>query len=297
MNYPKIEMRKILLPLLAFLCIEKNISYGQTILTDDNNKPIEGFGLVKDPNSNIVYFGKTDSISSTAIYRGILSDGKINSIRKNPIIDNTSQETIPFFSSDGKFFFLFSNFENQNSKNLDLWYGKYSKNGVIKNLKKAATLNTDSVEYYGSMSAAGFIYFSSWRINGNGKGDIFSTKFKKGKFFDINRLDNNINNEFINSSPAISPKGDWLIFFNGDEVGMDLCISFLETGRWSKPIKLPEVINTSNFEFAPVVSDNGKTLYFSRREKSSLSDNLVYHIYKISIDELGLAKLKLEAEY
>ncbi len=77
--------------------------------------PIEGFGLVKDTNSNTVYFGKPDTISSTAIYRGIVSDGKINSIRKNAIIDKNSQETIPFFSSDGKYIFLFSNFENQSS--------------------------------------------------------------------------------------------------------------------------------------------------------------------------------------
>lgn len=169
--------------------------------------------------------------------------------------------------------------------------------GVIHNLKKATAINTDSVEYYGSMTANGYIYFSSWRKNGYGKGDIFLTKFKKGKFFAINQLDSNINNKFINSSPAISPKGDWFIFFNENEDGADLYISFLNRDRWSKPIKLSNIVNTSNFEFAPVISDNGKTLYFSRREKSTLSDKQVYHIYKISIDELELEKLKLVAQY
>jgi hypothetical protein len=289
-------MRRILLTLLIFILIGNNISYGQTIVTDDNNNPIEGFGLVKDPNSNTIYFGKTDSISSTAIYRGILSGGKINSIRKNYIIDSISQETMPFFSSDGKYIFLFSNFENQSSANLDLWFGEYNK-GVIRNLKKAAAVNTDSVEYYGSISADGYIYFSSWRSNSYGKGDIYSTKFKKGKFSSVNHLDDNINNKFINSSPAISPKGDWFVFFNATEDGADLYISFLKKERWSKPVKLADVVNTSNFEFAPVVSDNGKTLFFSRREKSILSDKQVYHIYEISIDELGLENLRLRAEY
>ncbi|WP_395047757.1 TolB family protein, partial [Flavobacterium sp.] len=233
----------------------------------------------------------------TAIYKGILSDGKINSITKNAIVDKNSQETIPFFSSDGKFIFLFSNYQNQNPKNLDLWVGKYDRKGLIHDLKKATTINTDSVEYYGSMSANGHIYFSSWRKNGSGKGDIFSTKFKNGKFSAINQLDNNINNKFINSSPAISPKGDWLIFFNENEGVADLYISFLKKERWSKPIKLSNIVNTPNFEFAPVISDNGKTLYFSRREKSTVSDKQVYHIYKISIDELGLDKLKLIAQY
>ena len=290
-------MRKIVLLLLTFLLIENNISYGQTLLTDDNSNPIEGFGLVKDPNSNTVYFGKTDSISSTAIYRGILSDGKINSIIKSPIMDKNSQETIPFFSSDGKYIFLFSNYENQNPKNLDLWVGKYDKKDMAHDLKKAMAMNTDSVEYYGSMSANGHIYFSSWRKNGYGKGDIFSTKFKKGKFSAINQLDSNINNKFINSSPAISPKGDWLIFFNENEGETDLYVSFLNKEKWSRPIKLSNIVNTSNFEFAPVISDHGKTLYFSRREKSTLSDKQVYHIYKISINELGLEKLRLTAQY
>ena len=290
-------MRNNLLLLLTFLFITNKGLYAQTIITDENNNPVEGFGLVKDPNSNTVYFGKTDSISSTAIYKGVLLNGKINSIKKHPIIDNSSQETIPFFSADGKFIFLFSNFKSANPKDLDLWYGRYSESGKITNIQKAAELNSDSVEYYGSMSAEGMIFFSSWRMNGNGKGDIFSSEFKKGKFAAVNPLDGHLNNPFINSSPAISPKGDWMIFFNGDEVGMDLCISFSNKGKWSKAVKLPETINTANFEFAPVVADNGTTLYFSRREKSSVSDNLVYHMYKISLNEVGLDKLKLQANY
>ena len=51
---------------------------------------------------------------------------------------------------------------------------------MIHNLKKAAAINTNSVEYYGSMSAHGYLHFSAWRKNGFGKGDVFSTKFKKG---------------------------------------------------------------------------------------------------------------------
>jgi len=290
-------MRKILLPVLAFLLIANNIAYAQTIVTDENNNPIEGFGLVKDPRSNAVYFGKPDSISRTAIYRGILSGGKIQDIRKTPIIDKAAQETIPFFSSDGKYIFLFSNFENNDSKILDLWYGKHERTGAIKDVKKAAAINTDSVEYYGSISSKGQLYFTSWRKSSNGKGDIFSSKFKKGKFSPVKQLDSNINNKFLNSSPAISPKEEWLIFFTENENGGDLYVSFLKKERWSKPIKLSEVVNTSDFEFAPVVSDNGKTLYFSRREKSILSDKQAYHIYKISIDELGLENLKLGAEY
>ncbi len=276
-----------------------HISYSQSILTDNSNNAIEGFGLVKDPKSNVVYFGKTDSLTSTAIYKGILIDGKISSITKSAIIDNNSQETIPFFSSNGKYIFLFSNFSNSSSQNVDLWFGKYDKKGIIKDLKKATTVNSDSVEYYGSMSANGNIYFSSWRSDGYGKGDIFLTKFHKGEFSVIQHVDANINNRLTNSSPAISPKGDWVIYYNENENTKqgDLVISFIKKGKWSKPIILPSFVNTLNFEFAPVIADNGKTLFISRREKSTLSDKQVYHIYKIPIANLELDKLKLVAVY
>ncbi len=290
-------MKHFIVYLLSFLLAANKIAQGQTILTNGNNDPVEGFGLVKDPNSNTVYFGKTDSISSTAIYKGMLSDGKINSISRYPMLSTISQETIPFFSTDGKYIFMFSNFGNPDPRNLDLWFGKYDKKGMNHNLKKALAVNTDSVEYYGSMSAGDDLYFSSWRNTGYGKGDIFSTRFRKGKFYPVKHLDSNINTQFINSSPAISPNGDWVIFFNEKDNVADLYISFLSMAKWSKPIKLSNLVNTANFEFAPVIGDNGKSLYFSRREKSTSSDKLVYHMYKIAIAELELDKLKRTAVY
>ena len=290
-------MKKITLLLFTLFFFGNIISNGQIIITDESNNPIEGFGLVKDPKSNIVFFGKIDSLTSTAIYTGILKDEKISAIRKSVLIDNNSQETIPLFSSDGKYVFVFSNVGNKTPKNLDLWFGEHNGKGVVHNFKRATEINTDSVEYYGSMSGGDDLYFSSWRKDGYGKGDIFSTKFKNGKFSAIEHLDDNINTKFINSSPAISPKGDWIIFFNENENVADLYISFLSSRKWSKPIKLSNLVNTSNFEFAPVVADDGKTLYFSRREKSTLNDKQVYHIYKVAIDELELTKLEGKAEY
>ena len=277
--------------LLFLLLLKGSYVHTQTIVTDNNLIPIEGFGLVKDPKSSIVYFGKIDSVSSTAIYSAILKEGKISSIKKKTILSNTAQETIPFFSTDGQSIFLFSNYGNLNKKNLDLWLGEYNK-GEIKNLKKVTEISTDSVEYYGCMTKNGTLYFSSWRPEGNGKGDIFYSKLKKGVFSPAKHLGNSINTDMINSSPAVSPKGDWLIFYNGTDSGTDLSISFWLKNKWSKAIKLPESVNTENFEFAPVISHNGKTLYFSRREKSHSSEEQVYHIYQISIDQLGLKNLK-----
>ena len=271
---------------------------GQTLVTDENNTPVEGFGLVKVPNSNTVYFVKTDSLYKTSIYKGTLSDGKITAAKKNSIMNKSCQETAPFFSSDGKYIFLFSNASNPKSANLDLWFGKYDKNGVITEVTAGVALNSDSSEYYGSVSESGDLYFTSWRKSGNGKADIFTTRFKNGSFSSIVHLDNNVNNIHNNSSPAIAPNGNWMIFCteNTDKIS-DLHVSFEKGGKWSKPVKLSGKVNTPNLESAPVLTDDGKTLYFSRTEKSPSSNKDVLHLYKISIEELQLDKLKDKALY
>ena len=261
--------------------------------------PLKDLDLLKTKKVILFIFVKQTVSQDTAIYKGQLKDGKITSVTKTPIIDNNSQETIPFFSADGKYIFLFSNFNNTPDQNIDLWYGRYGRKGKIKDLKRSAIVNTDSVEYYGSMSENGNIYFSSWRSNGYGKGDIFSTTFRNGSFSPIQHLDTNINNRLTNSSPAISSKDEWIIYYseNKDSQQADLVISFFNKGKWSKPVILPGLVNTINFEFAPVIGDNGKSLYFKKKKKSKLSGKDVYHIYKVPLAGLELDTLKLAATY
>ncbi len=283
---------------LFFIVLAHQAAISQTIVSDENNNPVEGFGLVKDPNSNTVYFVKADSLYKTSIYKGTLVDGKITAVKRSSILNKNCQETAPFFTSDGKYIFLFSNAANPKTTNLDLWYGKYDKMGGITEVIAGVAINSDSSEYYGSISESGNMYFTSCRKSGNGKADLFTTKFKNGTFSSIVHLDNNVNNIHNNSSPAIAPNGNWMIYCteNPDKIS-DLHVSFEKGGKWSKPVKLSNKVNTSNVEVAPVLADDGKTLYFSRIEKSNASGKDVYHIYKITIEELQLDKLKDKALY
>ena len=83
---------------------------------------------------------------------------------------------------------------------------------------------------------------------------------------------------------------------NADKIS-DLHVSFAKGSKWSKPIKLSNKVNTSSLESAPVIADDGKTLYFSRTEKLNSSSKAVFHMYKISVEELELDKLKVKALY
>ncbi len=269
----------------------------QTLVTDEGDNPVEGFGLVKDPNSNDVYFSRADSLLKTKIFKGTISDGKITAIKEVSILGKKCQEVAPFFSTDGKYFFIFSNAASPKTGNLDLWFGKY-KNGLISEMVAGVAINSDSVECYGSISESGNMYFSSWRKSGNGKGDIYTSKFKNGSFSSISHIENNINNIHNNFSPAVAPNENWMIYSteNADKIS-DLHVSFAKGSKWSKPIKLSNKVNTSSLESAPVIADDGKTLYFSRTEKLNSSSKAVFHMYKISVEELELDKLKVKALY
>lgn len=80
--------------------------------------------------------------------------------------------------------------------------------------------------------------------------------------------------------PAISPKGDFMIFSTNMEKeknGMDLYMSKLKYGKWTLPGPLDPVINDSANQVFPFISDD-KTLYFSSDKKGGLGGLDIYYI-------------------
>lgn len=54
-----------------------------------------------------------------------------------------------------------------------------------------------------------------------------------------------------------------LSFYQGEEFGNDLFVSFLSNGVWSRPKDLGDKINTESSEITPFLASDGVTLYFS----------------------------------
>jgi outer membrane protein OmpA-like peptidoglycan-associated protein len=87
---------------------------------------------------------------------------------------------------------------------------------------------------------------------------------KQGKKWGTPIEVNLINNDENYSHPAISPKGDFMIFTatGTHETGKELMISYRNGGNWTKPENLGKTINTPFDEVFPVLA-NDSTLYFS----------------------------------
>lgn len=103
---------------------------------------------------------------------------------------------------------------------------------------------------------------------GLGSCDLYiSYKTKSGKWTEPQNLPGVINSEFWESSPCLSPDKRDLYFSSnrtGGFGGKDIWVSHQNTnGRWTEPVNLGPVINTSSDEGCPFIHADNQTLYFN----------------------------------
>ncbi len=121
-----------------------------------------------------------------------------------------------------------------------------------------------------------------------GVGDIYmSTIDKNGSFKPLQKLDENINSPKASEIAACISTDGSLIYFASNRTGgfggTDLYVSHkLPTGKWGLPQNLGPEINTPYNEDFPILSSDGKLLYFSSNGHTSIGG---YDIFKAELDE------------
>jgi len=71
-----------------------------------------------------------------------------------------------------------------------------------------------------------------------------------------------LNTDLHVASVGLSPDGQKIFLYRGDEGGGDIFESALLGDKWSEPLKLPPPINTEFFEASASFSPDGRTVYF-----------------------------------
>jgi hypothetical protein len=108
----------------------------------------------------------------------------------------------------------------------------------------------------------------------NYDGAIYSSKFVKGAWLPIKKLNKNINTKFYESHASISSDGIKLYFTSnrdGGQGNLDIYVSEKdETGDWGPAINLGSAINTPFNEDTPFIIQNDSLLYFSSEGHSSM---------------------------
>jgi Tol biopolymer transport system component len=196
----------------------------------------------------------------------------------------------PRLSGDGKqlFFASIRPISNNKVPRFRIWVAEKSAEGWGEPAVLPAPVNRDDSQALDpSLSANGDLYFASDRGDPAGHLHIFYSKFVGGKFQEPEKLGAEINSEFSEASPAISPDGKLLVFASNaapedpekrrpqDLIAagkpyprQDLYISVNRNSHWTPARHLEHGINSFAEEVYPSFTPDGQYLFWgSERSK------------------------------
>jgi Tol biopolymer transport system component len=197
----------------------------------------------------------------------------------------------PFVSSDGEKLYFSSKRPLSGSgkaKDSDIWYVERTPLDEWRGPTNLRVLNDQGADdYYTSISSDGMLYFSRFEAGGRG-GDLFRSQLSGGRYGEPELLDSPINSEYSEHDPFIAPDGSYLIFTSNRPGGFgrnDLYISFRNSAdKWSDPRNMGDEINSSGYDFCPMLSPDGEYLFFTRSVDGSGD---IYWVDAAVIEALG----------
>jgi Putative lumazine-binding/WD40-like Beta Propeller Repeat len=208
----------------------------------------------------------------------------------------------PKLSPDGRRLFFSSNRPTQpgdtvRRRDLDLWFVDRAAKGAWSSPRHIdAPVNTAAQEFSPSVTASGTLYFISRRAGGIGRDDATYNVWRarpvdaaKGVYAAPENLGAAINNG-TETNVYVTPD-EHLMFVSRDGSpdglgGDDLYMAERKDDVWQPMRHLAAPINTAAYEYGPMVSPDGKWLYFTSHRLNGAGD-----IYRVP-----LSAVKPEAE-
>ena len=113
------------------------------------------------------------------------------------------------------------------------------------------------------------IHFTSDRAGGLGRSDIYrAQRLPDGRFGAAVNIGNPPNSDLGEGDTFVSTDEQYLIFSANRPGGFgrsDLYVAFRSGSTWGPAINLGPSVNTADVDFCPMVTPDGKYLFFSRR--------------------------------
>jgi hypothetical protein len=222
-----------------------------------------------DFNSTFSVDGKTFYFSRShnrkyVIFETTYSNNKWQEPVMSPLFDTLYSNTDPFIAADSALYFISNRPKDKNDTTAD--YDIYR---LVKQTNGYGTpeylngVNSDSTEYYVSVSRTGNIYFSSYR---DGNPDLYMSRKTNNGYEKPVNLGPVINSPYDEHDPLIAPDESFLVFPSDRPGGAgeaDLYISHKINGQWQQPVAMGNGINTKRYEYCPYLSPDGKYFFFS----------------------------------
>jgi len=203
----------------------------------------------------------------------------------------------PSFSPEGKTLF-FSSYRPapwaNGTSTMDIWIVEKKDSAWSEPENVGAVINSYKDELHAVLSGKSNLFFASNRPGGKGGKDIYCSRFVNGGFTSPENLGNAVNSSYLDSDCCIAPNEDFLIFGSLRPGGFgkgDLYICFQQKdGSWTPAKNMGKEINTSESEYAPILSPDGKFFFFTRKGPTQNGIGDVYWVDSAVIREFKLKK-------
>jgi hypothetical protein len=130
-------------------------------------------------------------------------------------------------------------------------------------------ISTSANEVYPVVVADGSLYFTSSRPGGPGPLNLYRAQRQPdGSFAEPALVPSPVNSEHGVGDTYVAPDESVMIFASRRPPSSghgDLFVAFrLDDGHWGAPVNLGDTVNTGDHEFCPMVTPDGRFLFFSR---------------------------------
>lgn len=222
-----------------------------------------------DFNSTFSADGKTFYFSRShnrkyVIFATTYKDNKWQEPVISPLFDTLYSNTDPFIAPDSALYFISNRPKDKSDTSADYDIYRLAKQTDGYDVAEYLTgVNSDSTEYYVSVSRAGNVYFSSYR---DGNLDLYMSRKTPNGYEKSVNLGPIINSTYDEHDPLIAPDESFLVFPSDRPGGLgeaDLYISHKVNGQWQRPAAMGYGINTKRYEYCPYLTPDGKYFFFS----------------------------------
>jgi Tol biopolymer transport system component len=267
------------IPLAAF---ETSQSHAHLTAADTLRPELWGVGVISTaenelnaaftPEGRVVYFTRKGGDGRFAVilesYQG--PDGRWGAPRVASF-SGRYPDYDPIISADGQELLYISKRPVSGSTprpDFDIWAVHWTANGWSAPRRLDAPINSDADELYPSVASDGTLYFSSCgRSDSRGRCDLYRSRLEGGRYANIENLGSVVNTTASETDAYVAPDQSYIVFAaygRPDGVGDgDLFVSHRQGDGWTTPRPLGHGVNTVAREYCPIVSPDGRWLYFT----------------------------------
>ncbi|MEL6951280.1 MAG: hypothetical protein AAGM16_14320 [Pseudomonadota bacterium] len=167
----------------------------------------------------------------------------------------------------------------------NIWRSKVTSEGLVAPEPLGAHINGPGHELYPMLVADGSLYFSATRDDSIGRRDSYRAQFTDGAFEAPVNLGPGVNSEVDEGDIYVSPDEDYLIHVSAGREdslgGADLYVSFRQAdGSWGDDIHMGPEINSSEIDYCPMVTPDGKYFFYTQGNDLMWVDAAIIESYR-----------------